>query len=122
VSENNKETPVNERRSVERERVKPWPAPKLNITARLGLVKFIPDEKSHLSVIDPYVCRTRCPQKFCTHTCPAQVYRWEDEEKLISIAFEGCLECGTCRSGGCPWENIEMSYPRGGFGVQYRLG
>jgi len=101
---------------------KSWPPPKLNITGRLGLVKFVPDGQSHLSVIDPEVCRSRCPQKFCAHTCPAQVYRWEAEESLISIAFEGCLECGTCRSGGCPWENIEMRYPRGGFGVQYRFG
>ncbi|MFA6001917.1 MAG: 4Fe-4S dicluster domain-containing protein [Thermoleophilia bacterium] len=121
MNENKKEAADQARRGGSA-RGKSWPAPKLNITARLGLVKFIPDEKSHLSVIDPEVCKTRCPQKFCTHTCPAQVYRWEDEEKLISIAFEGCLECGTCRSGGCPWENIEMSYPRGGYGVQYRLG
>jgi ferredoxin like protein len=99
-----------------------WPPPGLNIADKLGLVKFKPDDNSHLRVLDPEVCRTRCPQKFCTHACPAQVYRWEPDDELISIAFEGCLECGTCRSGGCPFSNIEMHYPRGGFGVQYRFG
>ncbi|MHB0867370.1 MAG: ferredoxin family protein [Thermoleophilia bacterium] len=93
-----------------------------NVSSKLGLVKFNPDVNSHLSIIDPGVCRDRCPQKFCTHTCPAQVYRWEPQEESIGVAYEGCLECGTCRSGGCPFRNIEMRYPRGGFGVQYRFG
>lgn len=99
-----------------------WPPPQTSIAARLGLVKFNPDENPHLTVLDPEVCRQRCLPKYCTHSCPAQVYRWDGEEKLITIAYEGCLECGTCRSGGCPFRNIEMRYPRGGFGVQYRFG
>jgi ferredoxin like protein len=104
------------------EKKKTWRPPSMDVTGKLGLVKFNPDEQSHLRVIDPEVCRRQCPPKYCTHTCPAQVYRWEEEEELISIAFEGCLECGTCRTGGCPFDNIEMRYPRGGFGVQYRFG
>src|SRR5659263_557652 len=99
-----------------------WTPPKHSVTAQLGLVKFKPDEDAHLLVKDKSVCRDTCRRKFCTHTCPAQVYRWEEEDKTITIAFEGCLECGTCRSGGCPYDNIEMSYPRGGFGLQYRFG
>lgn len=99
-----------------------WPPPATNIAGKLGMVKFSPDDRSHLTIIDPEVCSHHCVQKYCTHTCPAQVYRWEDEEEAISIAFEGCLECGTCRSGGCPYDNIDMYYPRGGFGVQYRFG
>lgn len=99
-----------------------WPPPAISIAGKLGLVKYKPDDNSHLRVIDPEVCRNLCPQKFCAHTCPAQVYRWAPEEALITIAYEGCLECGTCRSGGCPFGNIEMRYPRGGFGVQYRFG
>ncbi|MBE0428667.1 MAG: 4Fe-4S dicluster domain-containing protein [Thermoleophilia bacterium] len=99
-----------------------WPPPAFDVTGKLGLVKFNPDGSSHLRIIDPEVCRKVCHQKFCTHSCPAQVYRWEPDEALITISFEGCLECGTCRSGGCPYANIEMRYPRGGFGVQYRFG
>lgn len=99
-----------------------WPQPGPTIAGKLGLVKFKPDQVSHLKIIDSEICRRRCRQKFCTHTCPAQVYRWENEDKFISIAFEGCLECGTCRSGGCPYNNIDMRYPRGGYGVQYRFG
>jgi ferredoxin like protein len=96
--------------------------PTLNVTAQLGLTKFKPDESSHLSIRDREICRHECRAKYCAHSCPAQVYRWEEEEQAISIAFEGCLECGTCRSGGCPFDNIEMNYPRGGNGVQYRFG
>lgn len=99
-----------------------WPPPSINISGKLGLVKFNPDDNSHLKVLDREICRVKCRQKFCTHSCPAQVYKWEPEEELITIAYEGCLECGTCRSGGCPYGNIEMHYPRGGFGVQYRFG
>jgi len=89
--------------------------------SKLGLVKFNPDDNSHLSVIDPQVCRERCPQKFCTHACPAQVYRWETEENLISVAFEGCLECGSCRIA-CPHLNIEWRFPTGGFGISHKFG
>lgn len=99
-----------------------WPQPAPTVANRLGLVKFKPDSNSHLRIINGEVCRHTCRRKYCTHSCPAQVYRWESEEKVISIAFEGCLECGTCRSGGCPYGNIEMRYPRGGYGVQYRFG
>lgn len=99
-----------------------WTPSKFSVTDKLGLTKFKPDAESHLSIIDKEICKATCRRKYCTHTCPAQVYRWEEEEESISIAFEGCLECGTCRSGGCPYDNIEMSYPRGGFGVQYRFG
>ncbi|MBU1208420.1 MAG: hypothetical protein KKH04_16085 [Proteobacteria bacterium] len=31
---------------------------------------------------------------------------------LISVAYEGCLECGSCRIG-CPHLNIEWRFPRG---------
>ncbi len=98
----------------------PQPAPA--VANKLALVKFNLDSRSHLSIKDAEVCRRRCHQKYCTHSCPAQVYHWEGEEKKISISYEGCLECGTCRSGGCPYDNIEMRYPRGGYGVQYRFG
>ena len=99
-----------------------WTPPKHDVTAQLGVVKFKPDDTAHLEIKDEQVCRERCRRKFCTHSCPAQVYHWEEEEKSISIAFEGCLECGTRRSGGCPYDNITMRYPQGGFGVQYRFG
>ncbi len=99
-----------------------FPQPPPAVANKLGLVKFNLDREPHLRIKDAEVCRRRCRQKFCTHSCPAQVYHWESEGKKISVAYEGCLECGTCRSGGCPYDNIEMRYPRGGYGVQYRFG
>jgi len=90
---------------------------------KLFLVKLSADEKSHLRVIDPQVCRTRCAEanRPCTFICPADVYEWEPEEGKLSIAYEGCLECGTCRIA-CPHDNLEWEYPRGGFGVLYKNG
>jgi ferredoxin like protein len=82
--------------------------------------RFVADEeRSHLKIIDPEVCRTRCKDKPCTNFCPAAVYKCEDGE--IRVDYLGCLECGTCRVG-CPYANIEWEYPKGGFGVQYKFG
>lgn len=38
----------------------------------------------------------------------------------IVIGYEGCLECGACRIG-CRHDNINWKFPRGGFGIQFRL-
>ncbi|MCL4459685.1 MAG: 4Fe-4S dicluster domain-containing protein [Chloroflexi bacterium] len=93
----------------------------MKIEDKLYLDRFKPDEQSHLIIIDQEKCRTTCvaQNRPCTHFCPAQVYKWEEDK--ITVAFEGCLECGACRIG-CPFSNIDWRYPRGGFGVQYKFG
>lgn len=90
-----------------------------SVDDRLYLDRFQADEQSHLKIIDPAVCLEQCDDRPCTTFCPALVYKWEDGH--ITVAFEGCLECGTCRVG-CPHSNIDWKYPRGGFGVQYKFG
>jgi len=39
----------------------------------------------------------------------------------ISVSYEGCLECGSCRIG-CPHLNIEWRFPTGGYGISHRFG
>jgi ferredoxin like protein len=87
---------------------------------RLFYTRFVVDEKPHIRILSPDTCRA-CPEKWCNFFCPASVYRFDPEEKVNRVLWEGCLECGTCRVG-CPYRNIEWHPPRGGFGVQYKYG
>lgn len=90
-----------------------------SIEEKQYLLRFNADTRSHLHVTDADVCLTRCPDKLCTIFCPAEVYKWEDVR--MHVGYEGCHECGSCRIG-CPHENIEWVYPRGGHGIVFRLG
>lgn len=88
---------------------------------KLFLIRFTPDEKSHLVVTDPKVCRQRCAGKNCTAFCPAGVYKWMPKEQLLIVSYEDCVECGACRIS-CPFGNVDWRYPRGGYGVSYKYG
>ncbi len=90
----------------------------INIDDKLFLNRWKPDHQSHLEIIDPAVCLEQCSGKDCTVFCPARVYEWRDDR--ITVGYEGCLECGACRIA-CPHQNIRWRYPRGGYGVQFRL-
>ena len=90
----------------------------INIDDKLYLNRWKPDQTSHLEIIDEAICAEKCSGKDCTLFCPAKVYEWR--ENRISVGYEGCVECGACRIG-CPYENIRWRYPRGGYGVQFRL-
>lgn len=89
------------------------------IEDKLFLDRFNVDEKSHLRITDPAVCLDKCRQNACLYICPANVYRLEKDR--IHVAYEGCLECGTCRIG-CPHLNIEWRFPEGGYGVKHKFG
>lgn len=85
----------------------------------LGLDKFNMDEEEPHIVLDKEAC-LRCPNKPCLVVCPASLYTLKNNE--INFDYAGCLECGTCRiickDGGIKkWE-----YPRGTFGIAFRLG
>ena len=86
----------------------------------LGLDKFQEDkERAHITV-NKEICG-HCPGKPCVYACPAGLYKVEGGQ--TSFDYLGCLECGTCRVA-CPnaKQAITWSYPRGGFGVQFRFG
>ncbi|MCL6547761.1 MAG: 4Fe-4S dicluster domain-containing protein [Alicyclobacillus sp.] len=91
-----------------------------SIEERLFTIRYKADDKSHLIIKDQTVCE-RCETKECNFFCPADVYLWHEAEKMTSVAFENCIECGTCRLG-CPDYNIEWVYPKGGYGISYRYG
>lgn len=93
---------------------------KKKIEEKLYADRFKTDSSSHLIIKDQEICR-RCPEKWCNYFCPASVYEFDEENQVNLVAYEGCLECGTCRIG-CPYLNIEWLYPRGGFGIQHRYG
>lgn len=89
------------------------------IEQALALNQYTVDKQSsHLRVKDMAVCH-RCADRPCIAICPAAVYEWEEPQLLV--LYEGCLECGACRVV-CPSDNIDWSYPRGGFGVSFKNG
>lgn len=90
---------------------------KVNIDDKLFLNTYDADTISHLKIKDEGICKT-CEEKACTEFCPAGVYKYKDNK--IVVGFEGCLECGACRIA-CPHNNIDWNFPRGGFGIQFRL-
>ena len=91
----------------------------LRLEDKLFLDGFKPDENSHLAIKDMQVCRASCKRRPCLDVCPAKVYHWEGER--VTISYEACLECGTCRIS-CPDDNIDWRYPRGGYGVGHKFG
>lgn len=92
----------------------------MKLEDKLFLVTFNADSESHLLVKDQAVCR-QCQGKPCISGCPADCWEHSPEKNEVHAAFEGCLECGTCRII-CPYANISWRYPRGGFGVKYKFG
>ena len=73
-------------------------------------------KKPHIEInID--ACES-CESKLCVKLCPAGCYTVVDGKVLFS--YEGCLECGTCRTV-CPQGAVKWSYPRSGKGVYYRF-
>ena len=89
-----------------------------NIKAKLGLNTIKADSEKHIKV-NREICK-KCKRKQCLLVCPAQVYKLNKEGE-IELDLDGCLECGTCKIA-CVQGALDWSYPRGGFGVQYRYG
>ena len=86
--------------------------------AKLSIDIFKNDQESHI-VIRQEICH-RCEPKPCLLICPAGLYSVNEAGEVL-IEYRGCLECGSCRVI-CPLGALAWSYPRGGFGVQYRYG
>ncbi|MBW2038467.1 MAG: 4Fe-4S dicluster domain-containing protein [Deltaproteobacteria bacterium] len=87
--------------------------------SKLALDAFKNDKESHI-LIRQEICKS-CAEKYCLYVCPGGLYSINEETGELLIEYAGCLECGSCRVA-CPYGALEWSYPRGGFGVQYRYG
>ncbi|HEX2964965.1 MAG TPA: 4Fe-4S dicluster domain-containing protein [Syntrophorhabdaceae bacterium] len=90
-----------------------------SIEEKLFLDHFRVSAEPHIRISDNTVCMEKCVDQPCLYFCPANVYRLEKDH--ISVAYEGCLECGSCRIG-CPNLNIEWCFPTGGYGVSHKFG
>jgi len=79
------------------------------------------EEPSHLTILDPEICRTRCTLVFnspCITFCPAGVYETiGDDVKPANPS--NCLHCKTCQRK-CPFDNIRWTVPEGGGGPRYK--
>lgn len=53
--------------------------------------------------------------------CPAGLYALDGDGEL-TFDYAGCLECGTCLVAGKDTVVTAWNYPRGGMGVEFRLG
>ena len=53
--------------------------------------------------------------------CPAGLYALGDHDRL-AFDYAGCLECGTCLVASKGVVVRSWDYPRGGMGVEFRLG
>ena len=91
------------------------------IEDKLFLDKYKVDSTPHIQIKDPSIC-LNCEKKQCTFVCPAGVYRWDETQQKIIVGWENCLEMGACVIACHEFENIDMHYPRGGYGVSYRFG
>lgn len=90
----------------------------MNIENLKQLTQFIIDGRPHITV-DKEICRN-CNDRTCVKACPANCYTFDEATKLLSVVWENCLECGTCHVI-CDKKALDWSYPKGGFGVNYRL-
>lgn len=91
------------------------------IERKLALNTYnVDSERAHIRIIDNQVCLS-CIRQQCINCCPATCYAPQDDGTVL-FSYEGCVECGTCRIVCNEFDNIEWTYPRGGFGIQYRLG
>ena len=90
----------------------------MNIENLTQLTQFNIDDQSHI-IVDKEMCRT-CEHRACVNICPANCYTWNEATGLLTVVYETCLECGTCYVV-CDKGALDWSYPRGGYGVNYRL-
>jgi ferredoxin like protein len=91
-----------------------------SISDKLFTIRYKCDDVSHLIIKDHANC-LQCAKKDCNYFCPSDVYEWEKKAKITTVAYENCIECGTCRIA-CPYDNIEWVYPKGGYGITYKYG
>ena len=90
------------------------------IEDKLSVLKYNKAKESHIK-IKHEICKKCSTEKICLTICPAQTYTQEEGKEEITISFENCLECGSCRVA-CIDAAIEWNCPEGGFGVCYRYG
>lgn len=82
------------------------------------------DQPSHLHVLDPEICATRCAEEYgnpCQRFCPAAVYEMEERNgrRELKVNFSNCVHCKTCDIAD-PYQIINWVTPEGGGGPNYK--
>ncbi len=90
----------------------------LNLDDMLGRLRFVIDHGRPHILVDALAC-ANCIRRSCLRLCPVRAYQWQ--EGGILLHWERCIECGACLHA-CDRGAITWSYPRGGYGVSFRLG
>ncbi|HEX9401269.1 MAG TPA: 4Fe-4S dicluster domain-containing protein [Anaeromyxobacter sp.] len=91
----------------------------INVDDLFDHTSFDVDRDAHI-VLDAERCAS-CEARYCTTACPARCYAWSEKDRKITFVFAGCLECGTCFAVCDRQAFTRWRYPRGGFGVSYRM-
>ncbi len=97
-------------------------AKKLSIEDRLYLTQRKIDTHNHIK-INQEEFKKAMKEKGGSHLlkiCPAQVYTLDESTGECLVAFENCVECGTCQVA-CRKE-VKWTNPNPGFGVFWRFG
>jgi len=82
------------------------------------LASYRIDKEAHIT-LNREVCKP-CEHRACAFACPAGCYQWNENSSRIDFAYEACLECGTCLIV-CDKGALKWNYPKGGYGVRFRL-
>ncbi len=87
---------------------------------QLAVICFQPDEEwQHVLILDDAICQ-KCRAKQCLTFCPSGVFKEStDAKQPLMVLYKQCVECGGCR---LICDNIDFSYPRGGYGVTFLEG
>jgi electron-transferring-flavoprotein dehydrogenase len=102
-------------------RLKPNPEFDKDTFTAVAATEHREEQPSHLTILDPEVCRTKCTPVFnspCITFCPAGVYETIHGE-VKPANPSNCLHCKTCQRK-CPFDNICWTVPEGGGGPRYR--
>lgn len=89
------------------------------IEDKLSKIKFKNNTQTHLKVCQDD-CR-KCKNRSCEIVCPANVYKYDEQKREMTVSFENCLECGACRIA-CDKQSLIWEYPKQGYGVTFKLG
>jgi len=89
------------------------------VPERLARNRYAPDGQSHIQV-DQDRARATGAAAVLVRVCPAHVYS-EAPDGTLAVQHAACLECGACLAVAPPGV-LRWHYPRGGYGIAYRLG
>lgn len=98
---------------------------RLSMDDRLSKNRFDSDDHNPHIIVDRTACKT-CQHRACTYSCPAERYKWDKANDVLSFDHVGCLECGNCRlvcerlnkgEKGYSW-----NYPKYAKGIIFREG